>query len=68
MLLAMKKLSWQAYRENNVVFYVGRAFAAAAAAAAYAAATILKPALKMGSTKGQTQLDNTGLHCIYLCR
>ena len=55
MLLAMKKLSWQAYRENNVVFYVGRAFAAA-----YAAATILKPALKMGSTKGQTQLDNTG--------
>ena len=66
MLLAMKKLSWQAYRENNVVFYVGRAFAAAAAA--YAAATILKPALKMGSTKGQTQLDNTGRHCIYLCR
>ena len=64
MLLAMKKLSWQAYRENNVVFYVGRAFAAAA----YAAATILKPALKMGSTKGQTQLDNTGRHCIYLCR
>lgn len=63
MLLAMKKLSWQAYRENNVVFYVGRAFAAA-----YAAATILKPALKMGSTKGQTQLDNTGRHCIYLCR
>ena len=57
MLLAMKKLSWQAYRENNVVFCVGRAAAAA---------TILKPALKMGSTKGQTQLDNTGRSLLYI--